>query len=67
MNVGKATKAESKGGATSQPPRGAASTKQRSGEEQRLRGGMELKANLSKQSRWWIPDLISWERGQYKN
>jgi hypothetical protein len=35
MNVGKATKAESGGGVTSQSPRGATSAEQRLGEAQR--------------------------------
>jgi hypothetical protein len=39
MNLGKATKAESRGGVTSQPLRGASSTEQKSGEAQSLTVG----------------------------
>jgi hypothetical protein len=46
MNAGKATKAESGGGMTSQHPRGAVSTEQRSGEAQRLKAGAGQQANL---------------------
>jgi hypothetical protein len=41
MNVGQAAKAKSRSGVTSQPPRGAISTQQRSGETQaESRGGI---------------------------
>jgi hypothetical protein len=46
MNVGKATKAESGGEVTSQHPRGAPNTEQRSGESQRLRPEAGQKVNL---------------------
>jgi hypothetical protein len=48
-------KAEKGNGATNQPPTGAASTWERPGKAQRLRAGMEVQANLPKQSRRWIP------------
>jgi hypothetical protein len=61
----KAKKVESGGEATSQPPRGAVSTKQRSGEVQRMRVGMGWQANLPKWGRWWVPELVLWDRGQH--
>jgi hypothetical protein len=41
------------------------STEQRSKEAQRLRAGVGQQANLSKWGKWWIPVLISWNRGQH--
>jgi hypothetical protein len=48
-----------------QLPRGAASTQQRSREGQRLRMGVGIQANLPKQGKWWILELILWDRGQF--
>jgi hypothetical protein len=63
--AGKAKKAETGGGVTSQPPRGAATNQQRLGDAQRLRAGVGQQASLPKQGKWWILELISWDREQY--
>jgi hypothetical protein len=65
MNVGKATKAESRDGEISKPPRVAAGTEQRLGEAQRLSMGVGQQANLPKWGRQWILELVSCDRGQY--
>jgi hypothetical protein len=55
----KAARDESRSVATSQPPRGATSTQQRLGKEQRLRARVGKQINFSKQGRQWILELIS--------
>jgi hypothetical protein len=55
----------SKGWEQGQPTRGATRTQQRSGEAQRLRVGVGSRANLTHQGRWWIQELISWDRGHH--
>jgi hypothetical protein len=63
--MSKATKADSRGGATSQLHRGSTNIHQRSGETQRPRVGFQQQVNLSKWGKGWILELISWDRGQY--
>jgi hypothetical protein len=65
MNTGKATKAESGSGGKPTSQRSQTSTEQRSREAQRLRVGVGQQASLPKQGRWWILELVSWDRGHY--
>jgi hypothetical protein len=57
-NARKTAKAKSGGGATSHPPREATSTKQKLRKAPRLRVWVGQQANLPKQGRWWIAELI---------
>jgi hypothetical protein len=57
MNIGKATKPESRDGEISKPPRVAAGTEQRLGEVQRLSMAVGQQANLPK---WGSSGSWSW-------
>jgi hypothetical protein len=65
--IGRGIKAESRSGVTSQPPKVAVKTQQTSGKAQRLTAGVRQQANLPKQGRWWIPELISGTQGSIQN
>jgi hypothetical protein len=64
--IGRDIKAESRSGMTTQPPKVAASTQQRSEKAQRLKVGVEQQANLPKQGRGGSQSQSLGQRAAFK-